>query len=82
MKEEALKLADSYEIRANFIVSHHEKSGRTRMSTTNQSMVKRYKNTADMIRKLVAELDKQGEPKKELTFEEDRKSTRLNSSHT
>ena len=59
MKEEALKLADSYEIRANFIVSHHEKSGRTRMSTTNQSMVKRYKNTADMIRKLVAELDKQ-----------------------
>ena len=58
MKEEALKLADSYEIRANFIVSHHEKSGRTRMSTTNQSMVKRYKNTADMIRKLVAELDK------------------------
>ena len=62
MKEEALKLADSYEIRANFIVSHHEKSGRTRMSTTNQSMVKRYKNTADMIRKLVAELDKQREP--------------------
>ena len=62
MKEEALKLADSYEIRANFIVSHHEKSGRVRMSTTNQAMVKRCKNTADMIRKLVAELDKQGEP--------------------
>lgn len=56
MKEEALELADSYEIRANFIISHHEKSGRVRMSTTNQSLVKRYKNTADTIRKLVADV--------------------------
>jgi hypothetical protein len=67
MKEEALKLADSYDERARFKLEDHEKSGKLRMSTTDQSTIKRHKKTSDIIRRLVEELDEKNYRILELT---------------
>jgi hypothetical protein len=62
MKEQALKMAQKYKMRADFVKLNFERSGRKRMATTEISKIKLYSKTDEMIRKLVAHIEELENP--------------------